>query len=78
MLAATIERVTVIRRPFQASIRVLTWRFVMLIIAIIGAAFVVTFYHHVRRRTDFIDGKYIQRVSMHIYIYTDNKNYLYY
>lgn len=67
MLAVTIERVTVVRRPLQALVRELSWKFALTIIGIFATAFVVTFFHHISWRWVAENGRWRQKtMNQHI------------
>uniref|UniRef100_A0A9J2PR24 G-protein coupled receptors family 1 profile domain-containing protein n=1 Tax=Ascaris lumbricoides TaxID=6252 RepID=A0A9J2PR24_ASCLU len=57
MLAITIERLTVIRRPFQAVQEPVTRGFIVYIILIVVFSFAVTFVHHIAFRKVYVDGR---------------------
>uniref|UniRef100_A0A914VMJ9 G-protein coupled receptors family 1 profile domain-containing protein n=1 Tax=Plectus sambesii TaxID=2011161 RepID=A0A914VMJ9_9BILA len=68
IVAVTIERVTVVRSPFQASIRDLSWKFALTIVGIFAAAFAMTFFHHFSwRSVQDADGVWRQKaINEHI------------
>uniref|UniRef100_A0A915B465 G-protein coupled receptors family 1 profile domain-containing protein n=1 Tax=Parascaris univalens TaxID=6257 RepID=A0A915B465_PARUN len=62
MLAVTIERLTVIRRPFQAVQEPVTRGFIVYTVLIVVFSFAVTFVHHIAFRKVYVDGR--MRIEM--------------
>ncbi|VDM46427.1 unnamed protein product [Toxocara canis] len=56
MLAVTIERLAVIRRPFQASQKAVTPKFLVCLTMIVAFSFTVTFVHHIAFKKVYVHG----------------------
>ncbi|TKR60222.1 hypothetical protein L596_027504 [Steinernema carpocapsae] len=61
MLAVTIERVTVIRRPFQSSNRLLSVNFFVTIAVIFIFTFVITFFQPISLKTVVVNNRYVRQ-----------------